>query len=242
MCRIFAVRSVEPWPVAPAFESLKKLSVQHKDGWGVVQFDDPECFAHHRDVCAAHASESFHALTKNLKSRSLLAHIREASVGGAHVDNTHPFSNGPWVFCHNGTVRGVDADPAPLDSLIAPKWKQFIRGQTDSERVFYAFLTVLDEATDLASVAHALGRTMRKVAAIYPGTPDKPTALNLLVTDGKITAVTRHGKTLFHVERDGLRMIASEPVVEGEAWREIPEDHVLTIDQALVATISPIPA
>src|SRR5437899_189361 len=110
MCRIFAVRSLEPWPVAPAFESLKKLSVVHKDGWGVVQFDDG-CAAHHRDTCAAHASESFHALTRNVRSRSLLAHIREASVGTAHRDNTHPFSNGRWVFCHNGTVRGFDTNP-----------------------------------------------------------------------------------------------------------------------------------
>jgi len=61
MCRIFAVRSKDPWPVAPAFEQLRKLSVQHKDGWGVVQFDED---------CAAHASEHFEKLTRNLRSRN----------------------------------------------------------------------------------------------------------------------------------------------------------------------------
>ena len=142
MCRIFAVRSREPWPVAPAFEQLEKLSVQHKDGWGVVQFDD-DCLAHHRDVCAAHASDQFHALKKSLRSRNLLAHIREASVGGAHPDNTHPFSNGRWVFCHNGTVRGLDENPHALGDLIAPHLKSQVKGQTDSERLFYAFLTQL---------------------------------------------------------------------------------------------------
>jgi predicted glutamine amidotransferase len=241
MCRIFAVRSRDPWPVAPAFENLRRLSVQHKDGWGVVQFDD-DCLKHHKDICAAHASEHFHALTKSLRSRNLLAHIREASVGGAHPDNTHPFCNGRWVFCHNGTVRGFDENRAPLDALIAEKWKACIKGQTDSERCFYLFLTNLEEgATSLDAVAMALTKTMRQVANLYPGTPDKPTTLNLLVTDGCITAVTRHGKTLFHVERDGLRMIASEPLVDGEPWREIPEDHLLTIDERLEATIRPIP-
>ncbi|MBL8953666.1 MAG: class II glutamine amidotransferase [Myxococcaceae bacterium] len=239
MCRIFAVRSREPWPVAPAFESLKKLSVQHKDGWGVVQFDDTP--THHRDVCALHAAESFLTLTKSLKSKNLLAHIREASVGSTHPDNTHPFANGRWVFCHNGTVRGFDESPRELDALIDPKWRAHIKGQTDSERCFYAFLTQLGDACDLDAVCVALGRTLRKIAALYPGTAEKPTALNLLVTDGQITAITRYKKSLFHVERDGLRMIASEPVVEGEPWREVPEEHLLTIDEQLEARLRPIP-
>jgi predicted glutamine amidotransferase len=240
MCRIFAVRSREPWAVAPAFESLKKLSVVHKDGWGVVRFDDATT-AHHRDICPFHASEEFHALTKNLRSKNLLAHIREASVGGAHPDNTHPFANGRWVFCHNGTVRGYDTHPGPLDALISEKWKAQIKGQTDSERCFYLFLTHLEGATSLDAVCAALGRTLREVAALYPGPAEKPTALNLLVTDGTITVVTRHKKGLYRVERDGLQMIASEPVVDGEPWSEVPEDHLLTIDEQLHATLRPIP-
>ncbi|MBK7858887.1 MAG: class II glutamine amidotransferase [Archangiaceae bacterium] len=240
MCRIFAVRSRDPWAVAPAFESLKRLSVQHKDGWGVVQFDDDSA-AHHRDVCAAHLSEHFSNLTRSLKSRNLLAHIREASVGGAHPANTHPFQNGRWVFCHNGTVRGFDQHPQPLDALLDPKWKPHIKGQTDSERCFYLFLTYLEDATDLESVCAALGKTVRTVAGLYPGTDEKPTTLNLLVTDGCLTAITRHKKGLFHVERDGLKMIASEPMVDGEQWREVPEEHLLTIDAQLVAKLRPIP-
>jgi glutamine amidotransferase len=240
MCRIFAVRSKDPWAVAPAFESLKKLSVQHKDGWGVVEFDE-QTKAHHRDTCAAHASEHFHRLTRSLRSRNLLAHIREASVGGAHPENTHPFANGRWVFCHNGTVRGFDQNPAPLDALIDPKWRPHIKGQTDSERCFYLFLTHLGDSTDLDSVCGALTKTLRQVAALFPGTEEKPTTLNLLVTDGGLTAVTRHKKGLFHVEREGLRMIASEPMVDGEPWREVPEDHLLTIDEKLNAKLRPIP-
>jgi glutamine amidotransferase len=240
MCRIFAVRSSQPWPVAPAFESLRKLSVVHKDGWGVVLFDD-DCAAHHRDVLAAHASEKFQALTKNVKSRNLLAHIREASVGGAHENNTHPFSAGRWVFCHNGTVRGFDQRPDLLDERIDPKWRPFIRGDTDSERCFYVFLTHLDTATDLDSVGKALMKTVREVAALYVGNSEKPTSLNFFVTDGRLTAVARHGKGLFFVDRPGLHMIASEPIVEGEPWQELPEDHLLTLDAQMQARLSPIP-
>lgn len=239
MCRIFAVRSREPWAVAPAFEQLKQLSKVHKDGWGVVQFDD-DCATHHRDICAAHASESFHALTRSLRSKNLLCHLREASVGGAHPDNTHPFANGRWVFCHNGTVRGFDESPNALEDLIDPRWRPCIKGQTDSERCFYLFLTHLKGATDLDSVCFALMRTLREVSTLYPGTHEKPTALNLLVTDGSITAVTRHKKSLFHAEREGLHMIASEPVVEGEPWREIPDDHLLSINERLEANLRPI--
>jgi predicted glutamine amidotransferase len=240
MCRIFAVRAVEPWAVAPAFASLKQLSVQHKDGWGVVLFDEKGP-TQHKDVCPFHASESFHALTRDLKSRNLLAHIREASVGGAHPDNTHPFSAGPWVFCHNGTVRGFDEEPKLLENRIAEKWRGSIRGDTDSERCFYLFLTHLEGRTDLASVSTALMRTMREVAALYDGKSEKPTALNLLVTDGRILAVTRHGKSLFRVARAGVHMIASEPVVDDEVWHEIPDDHLFTLDEQLNARVAAIP-
>jgi glutamine amidotransferase len=240
VCRIFSVRSSDPWPVAPAFEALSRLSVQHKDGWGVVLFDDP-CAAHHRDVCAAHASDKFHALTRNLKSRSLLAHIREASVGNVNDSNTHPFSAGRWVFCHNGTVRGFDEHPNLLEDRIDPKFKPLIKGDTDSERCFYLFLTHLQDASDLDSVSAALMKTMREIEKLYTGLHEKPTALNLFVTDGKLTAVTRHGKSLWRVERPGLHMIASEPVVDGEPWAEIPEDHLLTLDEQMRARLSPIP-
>jgi hypothetical protein len=33
----------------------------------------------------------------------------------------------------------------------------------------------------------------------------------------------------------------SEPIVDGEPWQEIPEDHVLTIDETLTAKLTPIP-
>src|SRR5262249_50107398 len=103
------------------------------------------------------------------------------------------------------------------------------------------FLTHLGEATDLDSVSQALMKTMREIEALYQGRHEKPTALNLFVTDGKLTAVTRHGKSLWHAERPGLPMIASEPVVDGEPWAEIPEDHLLTLDEQMRARLSPIP-
>src|SRR5439155_5932090 len=94
-----------------------------------------------------------------------------------------------------------------------PTWKSHITGDTDSARCFYLFLTRLGDASDLDSVSRALMRTMREVAALYPGSDEKPTALNLFITDGALTAVTRHKKGLFHAERPGVHLIASEPVV-----------------------------
>jgi glutamine amidotransferase len=233
MCRIFAVRSREPWAIAPAFERLKQLSVVHKDGWGVVNFDD-EATQHHRDISPAHCSEKFHELGASLLSRNLLAHIREASVGDLHEDNTHPFCADRWVFCHNGTVRGFSQAREPLESRIASRWRSRIKGDTDSERLFYVFLTYLGEATDLTSVSRALTRTVTEVSQLYPGTdPAKPTALNLFITDGQISAVTRFNRSLFYVARDDLSMIASEPMIDREHWEELPERYVLTVDEGL---------
>jgi predicted glutamine amidotransferase len=41
--------------------------------------------------------------------------------------------------------------------------------------------------------------------------------------------------------RKNLRS-ASERIVDGEPWKEIPEDHLLTIEAQLRASLRPIPA
>jgi predicted glutamine amidotransferase len=42
-------------------------------------------------------------------------------------------------------------------------------------------------------------------------------------------------------ERDGLTMIASEPIVDSEPWQESPQNHLLTIDETFTAKLTPIP-
>jgi len=70
-----------------------------------------------------------------------------------------------------------------------------------------------------------------------PGLP-KPTSLNLLVSDGRLLAACRHGRTLHLACEAGPQhvfVVASEPIGEAARWEVIPEGgFVGTVDGAEV--------
>ena len=155
MCRLFAVRATEPFPVKAAFHTLSAQSHEHKDGWGLAQYDSGEPMLE-RDVAAAYASNRFAELSATLRSANLLVHLRLASVGEVVERNSHPFRHDRWTFAHNGTVKKFQSAPGLVEERIAPELRPLIRGETDSERCFYLFLTHLKGGTEAADVTRAL--------------------------------------------------------------------------------------
>ena len=51
------------------------------------------------------SDSQFDELAKSVATTTLVAHVRQASVGGTALVNTHPFVYGRWVFVHNGTLQ-----------------------------------------------------------------------------------------------------------------------------------------
>ena len=64
------------------------------------------------------------------RSRLMMVHVRRATIGDLKLENTHPFSRGPYTYCHNGTILKAAtlvplADRAPrrrhrLGALLQP--------------------------------------------------------------------------------------------------------------------------
>ena len=109
MCRLFgqvtdAHRDAQE-PLCSAENALRVQSHRHPHGWGVAWYPDrsgaPEV---RRGVMAAHADVDFCDAARRARSRVVLAHVRDASIGAVALRNTHPFVEGRWVLAHNGTV------------------------------------------------------------------------------------------------------------------------------------------
>jgi glutamine amidotransferase len=228
---MFAVVSQEPVRIARAFSGLRGLAHEHRDGWGVARFDGDTAVIE-TALTPAHACPRFSALGDSVETRSMLAHIRRASVGGVHPNNTHPFSARGLAFMHNGTLRHFDECRAALEAEIAPRWRAGLKGETDSERCFGLFLTYLDDVEHPTSrdVAKSLARVMRTVERLCDRPGEKRSAMNFLVGDGRNVVATRRGRTLFTAHRQGVCFIASEPLWSDEAWAEVPEDHLVLCD------------
>ncbi len=242
MCRIFAVRAATPISVRPAFDGLQKLAAEHKDGWGVANFpQDSSQRWIETGIISAESCTRFDELG-DLTTQAMLVHIRLASVGTVHERNTHPFSAGPWVFMHNGTLKNFDRARARFDAEIAPEHLASLRGETDSERCFALFRTYLGDRTGTDEVISALARVFRTAERLCDDDqPGKRSAMNFLVSDGARVFATRRDRSLFTLSRPDLAAIASAELLPDEKWQEVPDDTLITIDEALRVTSRPIP-
>lgn len=239
MCRIFAVRASTPISVRPAFDGLRKLAAEHKDGWGVATFPESGTWIETGTLSAENCSR-FDKLG-DLTTQAMLVHIRLASVGTVHERNTHPFSAGKWVFMHNGTLKNFDRARARFESEIAPAFRAELRGETDSERCFALFRTYLEDRTGTEDVITALSRVFRTAEAICDDHLEgKRSAMNFLVSDGIRVFATRRDRSLFTLSRPDLAAIASAELLPNEAWHEVANDTLVTIDEGLHVNARPV--
>ncbi len=206
MCRLFGFRSVIPSQVhrslLNAENALSVQSNEHPDGWGVAFYIDG---APHvtRSPLTAVGDALFHRLSGVVSSQTVLAHVRRATQGAKTVFNCHPFQYGRWVFAHNGDVASFESARDALLAEVAPRLRRFILGETDSEVLFFIFLTRLDALEPLGRPASlnaalsALRETTRTVRRIADTDAEKPSLLTLMATDGETLVASHGGKDLF---------------------------------------------
>lgn len=242
MCRLFAVCSADPTPIRRAFAALRVQSHEHKDGWGLVEFreGEPSPRVQH-STRSAFCCSQFQQLGGELAVQRLLVHVRLASVGQVTLSNAHPFHRHGWAFAHNGTVKRFADRRADFEGQIEPKHRAEIQGETDSERCFALFLSLLERRALLGvpveprQVARVVAEVMRTVDRTFDaGAPaDAKSSLNFLASDGRIIVASRRGRTLFVAGDDRRRMIASEPLWHDDRWHPLDENEVVVIDEGL---------
>lgn len=207
MCRLFGFRSVIPSRVhrslLAAENALGVQSAAHPDGWGVAFYVDG---APHvtRSPLTAVGDALFHRLSGAVSSQTVLAHVRRATRGERTVFNCHPFQYGRWVFAHNGDIPMFEACREALATEIAPSLRRFVLGETDSELLFFVFLSKLAEVAPLGErvaldqALAAMRNTVLRVRALCDGpTPELRSTLTLMATDGEVLLATQGGKELF---------------------------------------------
>ena len=229
MCRLYGLHANEPTKVectlAYAQNALLKQSLEdrsgkeHSDGWGIACYGNGIPSLERRDT-AAHQDVFFAEAAERLYARTVVAHVRRATVGGPAITNTHPFTHGSWTFAHNGTVRAFDRVQPLLEREIPEQLLLERRGDTDSELAFLWILgRMLDEGmnpddldtdalgTEPGPLGDIVGRAVHRLAELsyVPGAPDKKQSrLNFILTNGRVVIASRWRHTLFMLLREGI--------------------------------------
>jgi predicted glutamine amidotransferase len=248
MCRLFGCHSIEPGPVTHelfhAANALRVQSKEHPDGWGLGWFENgaPRVV---RSLTPAHGDAEFEKLSHYVSARTILAHVRKASVGAVSMPNTHPFQRGPWLFAHNGTLPEWEKIRGPIEKLIDPSLLAHVHGETDSERCFLLFLTRLRRRCDVENASRddaveALRETQQLLRQAIP----VPASTTFLLSDGRMFLACRRGRTLFLAAppqdesgRVAYVAVASEDPGEPppneprrRSWRELEEESIVSVD------------
>lgn len=193
--------------------SLRSLSEEHCDGWGIALYRD--AWTVHRSTTCAARCERY--ATLDLSATLALAHVRKRTVGDLAIANTHPFQRGRFVFAHNGTVA-----TAPLVARTSAARLAAIEGTTDSEKLFSFVLTQIDELGDTERGLAAAIKLLHGFGSIGAAT--------FLLADGERLFAHRLGRALFTTAREGATVIASEPLGQSDAWSEVAEHQLVVLD------------
>ena len=268
MCRLYGFRANERTKVdctlvhaqnALLIQSRSdRRGVEHADGWGIACYENGAPVVERR-ARAAFADLAFGETAERVHARTVLAHVRRATVGSVSSANTHPFAHGCWTFAHNGTITAFEHIREPMERETAPSLQRMRRGSCDSEQAFYWLLSRMARAgidisapcANLDLLSAVFARAVRRLSAWCDEVGvERRATLNFLLTDGTVLLASRCRSTLYWVRREGIRdceicgiphiehedrlsyravVVASEPISH-ETWDEVPDGHVLVVD------------
>ncbi|WDF43250.1 ergothioneine biosynthesis protein EgtC [Streptomyces sp. T12] len=212
----------------------QRYGTVNADGFGVGWYAEGDPVpARYRRAGPVWADLSFADLARVVRSTALLAAVRDATLAGADAEAAAaPFAAGPWLFSHNGAVKGWPGSLAPLVSSLPAVDLLSMEARNDSALVWALVLARLRGGDD---EGQALADTVLEVAEAAPGS-----RLNLLLTNGETIAATAWGDTLWYLHRPGGgTVVASEPYDDDPHWQEVP-DHTLLAASRTDVLLTPL--
>jgi glucosamine 6-phosphate synthetase-like amidotransferase/phosphosugar isomerase protein len=166
-------------------------------------------------------------------SRRALLHVRYATTGSPNNnDNNHPIvvpseSGGSIIGTHNGIINNYE-------SLMDDHQFEAV-GEVDSQAVFHLIGRNDFTPIDL--------RQIQGSAAIASVSTDKPTTITLarLAMRPLVIAQTPSGSTVWCSEIDALNDALKVVGLETDFEMEVPEWHILTVEDGRIASVEPVP-
>jgi len=152
------------------------------------------------------------------------------------MEDTHPFLHRDSIFAHNGKLYNFHTEPTKLMKYIDKDLRGYIFGKTDSEQLFYLFLTELQKFKKKRNVdfqeihKNVLLPFFQIIAKEYP-----KYFANFIFSNSEFSIVTRykHGLnipalSLYYSTNDGF-IVSSEPFGSLD-YRIVPEQTVIYVN------------
>lgn len=262
MCELLAMSARVPTTIHLSLGELARHGGEtgpHRDGWGVGYMQDGDALVVREPEAASESRWVPFLRSNDIRSTTVLAHVRRATMGPRHLRNTQPFARElggrVHLFVHNGMLKAIDADPRFRARRFRPV------GDTDSELACCALLdrlaplwedgppglderlaVVEDFARDLRSLGpanfiyadgdavFAHGHRRKDEAGVL-----RPPGLHVLcrscAADSESPPIP--GISIPHDRRQEVALVASVPL-STEPWRPLAEGEIVVLREGHV--------
>ncbi|MBY9001028.1 MAG: class II glutamine amidotransferase [Candidatus Heimdallarchaeota archaeon] len=180
MAQLLGINSQEELNVSFSFRMTSSFDGKAPDGWGYAFYRGTEwqSFKESLDMDKILRLDVTTMSSHEFLCKTLMSHMRYATLGEVTYDNTHPFDrdlfDSRWFFAHHGHLR--------LYRHIVDSIEYFKPiGDTDSEVAFCVILEAIRKLGKLPSdqeLAKSINNTAKELA--------KQGGMNFLLSDGEV--------------------------------------------------------
>ncbi len=186
-------------------------------GWWVSGRPEP---VRYRRAQPIWTDASFASLAPTVSAGSVVAAVRSATPGTAADEGAAaPFAHGPWLLSHNGRLE----DWTTARAALGPRAADVPEARAGVDSALLLGLAVA-RWRDGVPLADGLAATTRDVLDHGGG------RLTTLAGDGASIAGVVRGEPMWTLTTTAGVLVASEPHDEDPDWREVPDDHVVVVD------------
>jgi dimethylhistidine N-methyltransferase/ergothioneine biosynthesis protein EgtC len=190
------------------------------DGFGVGWYVDGSAVRYRRAV-PLWTDQSFAAVAATTRSDAVLAAVRSATVGMPICDDAcAPFTDGHWLFSHNGSIAGWPHSVTALAAELPTADLLTLDAPTDSAFIWALIRHRLHAGADPADVVAEVARTIGAMA------PDS--RLNFMLTDGRTLIATTWWHALSVWADEDRIVLASEPWDDDPQWTTLGDRLLIT--------------
>ena len=203
----------------------------HPDGFGLAGFAEGKWVVY-KSPRLYHEIENLDEIVSRMAAHSLvIGHIRKCDTTYSRVqrENTHPFYYRNQVFMHNGYLREYSRHRAEILGRIPTDLRTHVKGDTDSEMMFYLFLSLLRKNPNMVEAIQELFQILASIVPKYNA--------NILYANKEHSLVTRyaHGpqkppSLYWNRSKKGGVLISSEPI--SRIYSLIPKNTAILINHA----------
>ena len=175
------------------------------DGWGIGFYRNKGSFLY-KKTARSSGVQRITNISEIISSHIFISHLRMASVGERKEANTHPFRWGNWLWAHTGTFYSFRKIRSRILRGLPPAYKKSIQGNTDSEHLFYYYLSLLRGEGGIKKGKIPLNAAVEGMKKFFENINEfqadaeiaEQPVLNFLVTNGQYLLATRYGESLWY--------------------------------------------